>query len=114
VRLEEDLEIRIAAPPVFLATKWVAFDQRGDEDLRMSHDVEDVVAVVAARPEIVGEIRAADAALRHWLARRTAEFLADSESEDALLGALPDARELPGVLEETRRRLRAIAALARR
>lgn len=47
--LAPDLRIRLVTAPVFLATKWSAFDGRGGGDYYASHDVEDIIALVALR-----------------------------------------------------------------
>lgn len=49
--ITRDLTIRILSAPVFLATKWAAYQSRGRGDPLMSHDVEDVIAVVAGRDQ---------------------------------------------------------------
>ena len=40
----------------FLATKLAAFDDRGGEDILLSHDMEDIVVVLDGRPEVVEEV----------------------------------------------------------
>jgi hypothetical protein len=55
----------------------------------MSHDLEDVVAVLDGRPEIVDEVRSSDDALRRHLARRFDAFLRDPRFLEALPGHLP-------------------------
>jgi len=54
----------------FLATKLEAFDHRGGGDFLLSRDVEDVIAVLDGRPEIVDEVREVDAELRIYLGKR--------------------------------------------
>jgi len=51
--LTDDIVIQIPTAPVFLATKWEAFIRRGEGDLLWSHDLEDIVTVVAGRAEIL-------------------------------------------------------------
>jgi hypothetical protein len=41
--------------PYFLACKLAAFRSRGEGDYLMSHDMEDIVAVLDGRPEVVWE-----------------------------------------------------------
>ena len=89
VELPSGREIRIVTGPYFLATKLVAFDGRGNGDYMMSHDIEDVVAVLDGRPEIVDEVRDAEDSLRIFLARRFAELLGDARFEDAFPGHFP-------------------------
>ena len=55
--------IRMVTASYFLATKLAAFDGPGDGDYVMSHDMEDVVAVLDGRPEMVDEVRGSDETL---------------------------------------------------
>jgi hypothetical protein len=98
--------------PVFLATKWEAFRGRGAGDYLGSHDVEDIVTVVAGRRTIVEETAAAPADVRRWIAEAAGAMLASVDGEYALIGALPDARRVPGLLEVVRERLDAIVRSA--
>lgn len=82
-------EIRIVTGPYFLATKLVAFDGRGGDDYLMSHDIEDVVAVLDGRPEIVDEVRDGEGSLAAFLSERFAELLGEPRFNDALPGHLP-------------------------
>lgn len=113
VTLESGLAIRVVSAAVFLATKWDAYRDRGAGDLLGSHDVEDIVAVVAGRSTIVAEFASAPVAIRDWVAKITRDFLANPESEYAIEGALPDARFDPRIAEEARARFAAIAHLPR-
>ena len=105
------LSIRIPSAPTFLATKWAAFDGRGGGVYLGNADVEDVVTVVAGRPDLLQELAGAPSELRRWLAARTAEFLRRDESADVIAGALPDAWADPAALAIVRGRFEAIAAL---
>ncbi|MEW8561758.1 MAG: hypothetical protein AB2541_06615 [Candidatus Thiodiazotropha sp.] len=49
--------IRMVSAPYFLCTKLVAFDGRGRGDYLLSHDIEDMIAVLDGRPEIVNEFK---------------------------------------------------------
>ncbi|MGH7627871.1 MAG: hypothetical protein ACREOF_00460 [Gemmatimonadales bacterium] len=71
--------------------------------------MEDIIAVVAGRPEVLAEIGVSEMRLRVWLAERTGQFLADDLAADVIAGALPDAALIPGLIAETRARLQAIA-----
>ena len=46
--------IRMITAPYFIACKFAAFDGRGNNDFMMSHDIEDIVAVIDGRPELSG------------------------------------------------------------
>jgi hypothetical protein len=106
--LAPGLTIRIAPAPVFLATKWAAYDSRGANDLFGSHDIEDIITVVAGRPTVLAEIAGSEPILRTWLAERTRQFLAHPLAGDAIAGALPDVRTDPALVNRIRDRLRAI------
>lgn len=63
-------EIRLIAAPVFVATKFEAYADRGANDLLASHDLEDIVNVVDGRPSLIKEIAASPNELREYLAER--------------------------------------------
>lgn len=81
--------IYMVTAPYFLATKLAAFDGRGAGDYVMSHDMEDVVAVLDGRPEVVDEIKESEESLRRHLEARFAALLRDPEFVAALPGHLP-------------------------
>jgi hypothetical protein len=64
--LELGLKILLVNPVYFCASKLEAFRDRGKNDYWGSHDLEDVIAVVDGRAELVREIRAAQNDVR-WL-----------------------------------------------
>jgi hypothetical protein len=55
-------------PVYFLATKLEAFLGRGNEDYSGSHDLEDLIAVIDGRTEIVNEVRSASSEVRSFIA----------------------------------------------
>jgi len=57
--LEKGLKIRLVAPVYFCASKLEAFAGRGANDFHASRDLEDLIAVVDGRAELVGEIQTA-------------------------------------------------------
>ena len=55
---------------------------RGGDDPHMSHDLGDVISVIAGRPDCVDEVRAAGAELAGWLGSQMADvFPPDSRIE---------------------------------
>ena len=110
--LTDQLVIQIPTAPVFLAMKWDAFRERGAGDLLASHDLEDIITVVAARPGPLRELPDETAELRKWLGSMARDFLENPQSLYALQGALPDAVAFPHLLAEIRNRFEQIAALA--
>ncbi len=81
--------IRLVSPPYFLATKIEAFDGRGEGDFLGSHDIEDIVAVIDGRREIVDEVRSADSDLQVYFTERFKIFLSTRSFMDSLPGHLP-------------------------
>ncbi len=81
--------IRMVAAPYFLATKLGAFDGRGNGDYVMSHDMEDIIAVLDGRLEVVNEVSPGEPGLRDFLAERFAQLLRDVSFEQAVPGHLP-------------------------
>jgi hypothetical protein len=110
--LRSGLIITVPCAPIFLATKLAAFRGRGRDDLLGSHDLEDVITLVAGRAEIVGELGAAADAVRSWVATQIGGILVHPEFDYALQGALPDAVRMPEFRREVLDRFKAIAALA--
>jgi predicted nucleotidyltransferase len=62
--LEPGLSIWHASAPAFLALKFAAFRDRGLDDPLLSTDLEDIMALIASRPEIAMEVFAAPEPVR--------------------------------------------------
>ncbi len=112
VTLTANLTIRVATAPVFLATKWDAFHERGAGDWRGSHDIEDIVTIVAGRPELLEEVRSAEEDVRDYVASQARVLLETGIALDVVAGALPDARLIPDLVTRLIGRLEAISRLA--
>lgn len=85
------LRIRLITPVYFLATKLEAFRSRGKNDYSGSHDLEDVVAMIDGRPEVVDEVRNASWDVRAYIASQVRQLLATPAFTDAVSGfLLPD------------------------
>lgn len=109
--LANGIAITIPQAAIFLATKLAAFHGRGHDDLLGSHDLEDIITLVAGRPELVSEIADESEPVRGWVAARVKGLLDHPDFPYALQGALPDAAELPEYRKGVRGRFEAIAAL---
>jgi hypothetical protein len=94
---------------VFLATKFEAFADRGKGDLLGSHDLEDIINVLDARPEIIGEIDLSLMELRLYLADRCSALLALPNFMDALQGMVFPDESLDERVQMLADRLRQIA-----
>ncbi len=103
--------IRMVSAPYFLATKLAAFDGRGQGDYTASHDLEDIVAVLDGRPEVVEEIRQCESTLREHLQRRLATLLKESRFIEALPGHMPGDAASQARVSIIIERLKAIAKM---
>lgn len=65
VKVKEE-EIQILPAPCFLATKFAAFNDRGN-DYRTSHDIEDIIYVLDNRLNIVQEIEETHQEIRRFI-----------------------------------------------
>ena len=84
-------QIRLISAPYFLATKLEAFHGRGQSDYRMSHDLEDIIAVLDGRPEIVAEVEQAATPLTQYLSGEFSAMLSNPDFLESLPGnVLPD------------------------
>lgn len=52
IRLPSGKHIRMVSAPYFLITKLEAFDGRGGGDYLLSHDIEDIIAVLDGSPRL--------------------------------------------------------------
>lgn len=82
--------IRLINAPTFLATKFEAFFDRGQGDLLVSHDLEDIVNVVASRARVVEEVRVAPPELQEFIVACFRQLLDHPDLEGYLPGLLLD------------------------
>lgn len=103
--------LRLVSAPAFLATKHVAFLDRGAGDYYGSHDLEDFITVIDGREAIIQEIDAAPAELRRYLITAIAQLMTGTAFGEALTGQLPPDDASQQRLPKLRAKLRAIAQL---
>ena len=108
--LGDGVIIRHAGGPAFLALKWAAYADRGAEDPYASHDLEDILAVVASRPALVAEVSESPSVLRDFVGSTSAALLADPRLRDILAGHLNNAQDPRGTADLVLGRLREIRA----
>lgn len=101
--LSEGLVLRHLSAPYFLATKFEAFGDRGQNDVFMSHDLEDILTVVEGRSTLVAEVGAAPDDVRRHIGR----------SVTGLLALPPFANALPGLLSDPEQENNVLARLGR-
>lgn len=86
--LADGLRLRHLSAPHFLATKFEAFKDRGQNDVYLSHDLEDIMTVVEGRATAVQEVIAAHEAVRQHIHQAVATLLAMPAFHNALPGLL--------------------------
>lgn len=105
--------LRLISAPYFLITKLAAFNGRGNKDYQMSHDLEDLIAVVDGRKQLINEVDLAPGKLKQALVEQIAALLNDQSFIDALPGHMPgdssSQQRVPGILSN----LRAIVEVAK-
>jgi predicted nucleotidyltransferase len=103
----DELTVRLVTGPCFLATKLEAFLERGDGDYQLSHDIEDVIAVVDGRTELLDEFESADPEVRDFLQQKVSELLNDDNFCNAVPGHMPgdpgSQARVPGILARLER-----------
>jgi predicted nucleotidyltransferase len=108
-QITETVTIRVVTPVYFLATKLEAFTNRGNKDYLGSSDLEDIIAVINGREEIIDEIKNAPDNVRKFISQFFDDLLAQRSFTDALPGHLnPDVSRISIV----RDRLKQIAVAA--
>lgn len=82
--IADGLVIKSINAPYFLATKFEAFKTRGNNDVLISHDYEDIISVVAGRMNIVEEVTLANLELRKKLKNEFMQLLENDQFEQTL------------------------------
>ncbi len=82
--IADGLMIKSINAPYFLATKFEAFKTRGNNDVLISHDYEDIISVIAGRINIVDEVALANVELRKKLKEEFILILDNDQFEPTL------------------------------
>lgn len=109
--LPSGMVIRLVTAPVFVATKFEAFADRGNSDYLFSHDLGDLISVIDGRDELIGECEHLDAELKTYLRDWMRRLLAAPAFLDALPGHLPGDAASQDRLPELNDKLRLLAEL---
>jgi predicted nucleotidyltransferase len=97
----EGLNLKHLSATHFIATKFEAFKDRGGNDVYLSHDLEDILAVIEGRASIVADVAAAPPDVRKHVV----------DSVRSLLGHPHLRNALPGLLSEPGRATTVLARL---
>ena len=84
----EDQKIQILPLPYFLASKFVAFNDRGAKDPRTSPDLEDIVYILDNRTDIVEALAKTPEDVRPYLANQLERIQNDRVLQEAVIGNL--------------------------
>lgn len=87
VALPSGLVVRVVDAPHLIATKLVAWRDRGQSSW-YSTDLEDIMLIFDGRPELLDELTASPPDLRSFVAAELQQVLADPDFDDALPGFL--------------------------
>ena len=103
------LTIRHASAAGFLALKWAAFIDRGAGDPWASHDLEDILTLLASRPGVEDEVAAAPARIREFIGEQAARIFVEPARRDLLAASLGSGPDPAGSMAEVQRVLRILA-----
>jgi predicted nucleotidyltransferase len=97
--LPSGLPLRHLSAPYFLATKLEAFKDRGNNDVYLSHDLEDIITVVDGREELLAEVASAPSELRQFVATAFQAVLRHPDFNNVLPGIVSQSARAGLVLQ---------------
>ena len=87
--LPDNLQIRIFSPAYFIASKMVAFTNRGNNQFRTSADFEDIIYVLDNRPLFQAEIKLSDNKVKLFLQSTFKHYLLSPAINEGIYCSLP-------------------------
>lgn len=81
-------KIQILSLPYFVASKFVAFENRGSKDPRFSHDLEDITYILDNRTDLVAQLKNSPEDVFPYLKKKFSEMLENKSIQEAMLGNL--------------------------
>ena len=97
--LPTGLRLRHLSSPYFVATKLEAFNDRGNSDVYLSHDLEDIITVVDGRIELLAELAAAPGEVRRFVAGHFQAVLNHPDFSNVLPGIVSQSTRTGLVLQ---------------
>jgi hypothetical protein len=88
-RLSNGTEINVLSPEYYLASKFEAHKNRGGNDLRQSHDFEDIIFIIDNCNDLLEIIKKANHSVRDYLKEECQILLANNNLIEGLDSALP-------------------------
>ena len=89
--LPNGTSIKVFAAPWFLAAKLQAYQGRGHGDVLMSNDIEDIIALLDGREELIDEVKQAPFELRRFVSDQFTALLRQSAFQDVIQSTAQDA-----------------------
>jgi hypothetical protein len=80
----EGVTIQVLSSACYLAAKFEAYNHRGNDDYRTSHDFEDIIYVIDNRTTIVDDLRLADQRIKDFLQSEFRKILGNPYTEEIL------------------------------
>lgn len=80
----EGVTIQVLSAACYLAAKFEAYNHRGNDDYRTSHDFEDIIYVIDNRTTIVDDLRLADPRIKDFLQSEFRKILGNPYTEEIL------------------------------
>jgi predicted nucleotidyltransferase len=87
--LPNDTEIFVFPPEYYLASKFEAHNDRGGNDLRQSHDFEDIIYILDNCTSILEDIRNANEDVKNYLKTECESLLENDGPSEGIESALP-------------------------
>lgn len=97
--LPSGMVLRHLSAPYFMATKLEAFKDRGNNDVYLSHDLEDVITVVDGREELIGELTASPTDVRDFVAQTLRDIMRHPDFTNVLPGIVSQSSRTGLVLQ---------------
>jgi predicted nucleotidyltransferase len=101
--------IRLISAPAFMATKFVAFADRGNRDFLASHDLEDIINLIDGRSELIDEVARSPIELRSYLSAQCRTLLDTPAFHDGLQGFIVPSPPQGGQVATVTQRLTRLA-----
>jgi hypothetical protein len=111
VTVDGTLQAKVITPPLFLATKLAAFQDRGHSDLFGSHDVEDIVTITDGCENIVQQVGHSSPDVRKFIADGFSVIMQQADFDDALFGHLSAAFGARERVQEVKEKFAAIRSV---
>ncbi|MFC2128482.1 hypothetical protein ACFLRR_01270 [Bacteroidota bacterium] len=87
--LPDETEIFVFSPEYYLAAKFEAHESRGGEDLRQSHDFEDIIYIIHNCTDLRENIRIANASVKTYLKEKCQSLLENDNLSEGIECVIP-------------------------